>query len=315
MPRKMRVQYPGAMYHVMSRGDQRDDIFFDDVDRYDFLKTLAEACLKTDWLVHAFCLMRNHYHLVVETPNANLVAGMAWLQSTYTIRLNNRHKLIGHVLSGRYKAQLVEGSGNGYLRTACDYVHLNPVRATLLAAQDRLLAYPWSSFPLYLAAREHRPAWLRVERLLGEHGIQQDTPLSRQEFERHMERRRLEEADPEAMEAFRRDWCLGSEAFRKEQLQRMEGSLGQHHSGELRLETAQSKADRLVAEELRRLGWSAAGLGPPTKERSRQTGHCGTAAPGNHPDHQGDSHARSIGNLQHRKRAVASDYERGVRTI
>src|SRR5260221_5771018 len=71
--------------------------------------------------------MSNHYHAVLETPDANLVAGMAWLQGTYTIRLNHRHKLIGHVLSGRYKAQVVEGSGTGYLRTACDYVHLNPV--------------------------------------------------------------------------------------------------------------------------------------------------------------------------------------------
>lgn len=134
------------MHHVMSRGDQRDDIFLNDVDRHDFIKTLAEASQKTNWQVHAFCLMRNHYHLVLETPNANLVAGMAWLQSTYTIRLNGRHKLVGHVLSGRYKAQLVDGSGNGYLRTACDYVHLNPVRANLLAPEDRLLAYPWSSF-------------------------------------------------------------------------------------------------------------------------------------------------------------------------
>jgi REP-associated tyrosine transposase len=256
MPRKMRVQYPGAMYHVMSRGDQRDDIFFDDVDRHDFVKTLAEACLKTDWEVHAFCLMRNHYHLVMETPHANLVAGMAWLQSTYTIRLNNRHKLSGHVLSGRYKAQVVEGSGNGYLRAACDYVHLNPVRAGLLAPEDRLLAYPWSSFGLYLAAREHRPVWLRVDRLLGEHGIEEDTPASRQEFERQMERRRLEEADAGALEAFRRDWCLGSEAFRKEQLERMESGLGQHHAGALRLESAQAKAERLVAEELQRVGWS-----------------------------------------------------------
>ena len=198
MARKLRLEYAGAMYHVMSRGDQRDDIFFDDVDRYDFLRTLAEACGKTDWQVHAFCLMRNHYHLVLETPNANLVAGMAWLQSTYTIRLNNRHKLAGHVLSGRYKAQLVEGSGNGYLRTACDYVHLNPVRARLLALEDRLLAYPWSSFPLYLSAREHRPRWLRADRLMGEHGIAQDTPAGRQEFERHLERRRLEEVDEEA---------------------------------------------------------------------------------------------------------------------
>src|SRR3974377_1552514 len=112
MARKLRLEYPGAMYHVMSRGDQGEDIFFDDVDRHDFIKTLAEACQKADWQVDAFCLMRNHYPLVVKTPNANLVAGMPWLQSTYTLRLNNRHALTGHVLSGRYKAQWVEGSGN-----------------------------------------------------------------------------------------------------------------------------------------------------------------------------------------------------------
>jgi REP element-mobilizing transposase RayT len=127
------------MYHVMSRGDRREAIFLDDVDRQDFLKTLAEGRQKTDWQVHAYCLMRHHYHLVVETPNANLVAGMAWLQSSYTIRLNHRHKLIGHVLSGRYKAQLVEGSGNGYLRTACDYVHLNPARAGPPQPEERVI--------------------------------------------------------------------------------------------------------------------------------------------------------------------------------
>ncbi len=81
MPRQLRIQYPGAMYHVMSRGNRRAEIFLDDVDRHDFLKTLAEACQKTGWQVHAYCLMANHYHLVLETPNANLVAGMAWLQS------------------------------------------------------------------------------------------------------------------------------------------------------------------------------------------------------------------------------------------
>ena len=142
MPRKMRVEYPGAIYHLMSRGDRRENIFLDDVDRHDFIKTLAEACQKTGFQVHAYCLMRNHYHLVVETPNANLVAGMAWLQSTYTNRLNRRHQLFGHVFSGRYKSLLIDGSGTGYLKTACDYVHLNPVRAGLLKAEDRLLAYP-----------------------------------------------------------------------------------------------------------------------------------------------------------------------------
>jgi len=172
MPRKLRVQYPGAMYHVMSRGDRQERIFLDDVDRQDFIKTLAEACQKTGWEVQAYCLMSNHYHLVLESPEPNLVAGMAWLHSSYTIRLNHRHKLFGHVFSGRYKAQLVEGSGNGYLKTACDYVHLNPIRARLLQPEERLLAYPWSSFAAYLAALEHRPSWIRVDRLLGEHGIQ-----------------------------------------------------------------------------------------------------------------------------------------------
>src|SRR5947209_17225767 len=91
MPRKIRIQFPGAIYHAMSRGDRGEGIFLDDVDRQDFRKTLAEACQKTDWQLHAYCLMRNHFHLVVETPNADLVEGMRWLLSAYTIRLNHGH--------------------------------------------------------------------------------------------------------------------------------------------------------------------------------------------------------------------------------
>lgn len=90
MPRALRVEYPGAMYHVMNRGDRQERIFLNDVDRQDWLKTLAEACQKTGWQVHAYCLMSNHFHVVLETPNANLVEGMRWLLSTYTIRLSNR---------------------------------------------------------------------------------------------------------------------------------------------------------------------------------------------------------------------------------
>jgi putative transposase len=266
MPRAMRVEYPGAIYHVMDRGDRREDIFVDDVDRQDFLKTLAEAGQKTGWQVHAYCLMRNHFHLVLETPNANLVAGMRWFLSAYTIRLNHRQKLFGHVFSGRYKALLVEGSGNGYLKTACDYVHLNPVRAGLLGTEDRLLAYPWSSFSWYLAAPEHRPAWLRVDRLLGEHGIQQDSAAGRQEFERQMEARRLEEADEEALKPLRRGWCLGSEPFRQKMLELMDGKLGENHSGELHRESAEQRANRIIAEELSRRGWEESDLA--TRRRS-----------------------------------------------
>lgn len=256
MPRQIRIEFPGAIYHVLDRGDRREDIFQDDVDRQDFLKTLAEACLKTDWQVHAYCLMRNHFHLVVETPQANLVAGMSWLLSTYTLRLNHRHKLCGHVFSGRYKALVVEGSGNGYLRTVCDYVHLNPVRARLLSASERLLAYPWSSLVWYLAAREHRPAWMRVDRVLGEHGLGKDTAANRQEFERRLEARRTEKGEDEAWRALRRGWCFGSPEFKQQLLQRIEGQLGEHHSGAQRQESAQKRAERIIAEELKRVGWS-----------------------------------------------------------
>ena len=108
MPRQMRIEYAGAIYHVLSRGNRQQAIFLDDVDRQDFLKTLAEGCQKTGFAVHAYCLMKNHFHLVVETPQANLVAGMRWLLSAYSLRLNHRHKLFGHVFSGRYKALVVD---------------------------------------------------------------------------------------------------------------------------------------------------------------------------------------------------------------
>jgi len=256
----MRVQYQGATYHVMNRGDRQENIFVDDVDRQDFLKTLAEGCQKTGWRVHAYCLMKNHFHLVVETPNANLVDGMRWFLSAYTIRLNHRQKLFGHVFSGRYKALIVEGSGNGYLKTACDYVHLNPARANLLGEADRLLAYPWSSLVWYLAAPEHRPGWIRVDRLLGEHGIAQDTAAGRQEFERRMELRRLEAVDEQALKPFRRGWCLGSEEFKQKMLELMEGKLGENHSGEIHRETAEQKASRIISEEMLRLGWKESDL-------------------------------------------------------
>ena len=154
----------------------------------------------------------------------------------------------------------MEGSGNGYLKTVCDYVDLNPVRAHMLGREERLLAYPWSSSGGYLAAPEHRAGWLRVDRLLGEHGIRQDTAMGRQEFERHLEARRLEEEDGEALKALRRGWCLGSKEFREKMLELMEGKLGDNHSGELHRETAEQKANRILGEELARLGWQESEL-------------------------------------------------------
>jgi putative transposase len=116
MPRRLRLEYAGAIYHVMNRGDRREVIVRDRRDRERFLSTLGEACAKTGWQVHAFCLMSNHFHLVVETPQPNLVNGMSWRLGTYSSRFNRRHKLVGHLFSGRYKSLIVDGSQNGYLR-------------------------------------------------------------------------------------------------------------------------------------------------------------------------------------------------------
>lgn len=260
MPRKPRIEYPGAIYHVMSRANGKGNIFESDVDRQDFVKTLAETSEKTGFIVHAYCLMRNHFHLVVETPNGNLVAGMRWLLSAYTLRFNPRHKRFGHVFSGRYKALVVDGSGNGYLKTVCDYVHLNPVRARLLKADQRLLEYPWSSFGFYLASRTHRPTWLQVDRLLGEHGIGRDDAAGRREFEQRMETRRAEESDGEEWKSVRRGWFLGTPEFRARLLERVEGKLGEHHAGEIKRESAQAKAERIVCEALKSMRWDEADL-------------------------------------------------------
>jgi putative transposase len=259
MPRQRRIEYEGAIYHVLSRGNRQKAIFLNNVDRHDFLKTLGEACQKTGFAIHAYCLMKNHFHLVVEMPQANLVAGMRWLLSCYTIRFNRRHKLAGHVFSGRYKSLVVESRG-GYLRTVCDYTHLNPVRARLLASGSRLRKYPWSSFGYYLTDAKHRPPWLRVDRLLGEHGIRRDTAAGRQKFERRMEARRLEKGDPAEWKGLRRGWFLGSEPFKKKLLKRLHGQLGAHHSGALRRKSEWARAEAIIAKELKRLDWKEAEL-------------------------------------------------------
>jgi REP element-mobilizing transposase RayT len=148
MARKLRIEYPGAVYHVMSRGDHQEAIYRDDADRTLFLRCLAEACEKTGWQIHAYVLMGNHYHLLLETPQANLVAGMKWLQGTYTQRFNSRHKVSGHLFQGRYTALNVDEGERRHFQVVSTYIHLNPVRAGVVRAEgETLKAYPWSSYP------------------------------------------------------------------------------------------------------------------------------------------------------------------------
>jgi REP element-mobilizing transposase RayT len=243
----------------MNRGDRRERIFMDDADRQRFVETLGEVCAKTGWQVHADVLMPNHFDLVVETPQPNLVAGMKWLLGTDTSRFNRRHKLFGHLFSGRYKSLIVDGSGSGYLKSVCDDVHLNSARAKLVVADATLKSFAWSSWPASLLARSKRPAWLRVDRLLGQWGMPKDSPAGRQRLERALEERRgLAEGDE--FKPIRRGWCLGEQKFREELLAQMSEQMGAEHYGEERAEAAEALAELIIAEELKLGRWQESDL-------------------------------------------------------
>jgi putative transposase len=142
MARPLRVEFPGALYHVTSRGDRREAIFEDDEDRGAFLATLHEVVVRFNWICHAYCLMTNHYHLLVETVEGNLSKGMRQLNGVFTQTSNRRHGRSGHLFQGRFKGILVEK--DSYLLELGRYVVLNPVRAGMVAhAGD----WPWSSYP------------------------------------------------------------------------------------------------------------------------------------------------------------------------
>jgi putative transposase len=249
MARKLRLEYPGAIYHVMNRGNRRDVIFLDNQDRYSFLETLSAACQRTGWKIHAYCLMPNHFHLVVETPSPNLVAGMKWLLGTYTIRFNRRRNLVGHLFAGRYKASPVDGSGNGYLKSVCDYVHLNPVRANLLTPTQPLTAYTWSSYPDYLKPPTRRWKHLDVNRLFGEHGIRGDTSAGRAHFGRCMDLRRKED-NTAAWQELRHAWAVGDESFLKDLFQRANAVTNKNAIPTI--QTAEDQAAQIIAAELKR---------------------------------------------------------------
>ena len=221
MARSIRIQYAGATYHVMCRGDRRERIFNDAQDRTIFLTTLAEACDRTGFRIHAYVLMSNHYHLLLETPEPNLVAGMRWFQGTYTARFNARHRLCGHLFQGRYKAIPMETDEPEYFRIVSDYIHLNPARAHLLNVEKPdLKSYQWSSFPLFVGA-DRLPDWLVRRRVFGTQGLAGEGRASRRKYQARLQRLAAdvlsgEDTDELAGEwqALRRGWYLGGEQFR-----------------------------------------------------------------------------------------------------
>ena len=206
----------------MARGNQLDKIVRTDEDREVFEETLAEVIGEMGWQVYAYALMGNHYHIVFKTPQANLVEGMTWFQSTVTKRHNARNRLRGHLFSGRYKAVLVEE--NNYLNTLIHYVHLNAVRAKLIKPEDGIENYPWSSLSDYMKRPAKRRAWLSVDRGLAHLGYA-DTAVDRRKFLKETEslinKNRLIRAGMVSVEGaskqvtLERGWCFGSDSFRE----------------------------------------------------------------------------------------------------
>jgi REP element-mobilizing transposase RayT len=248
----------------MCRGNGGEPIFWGDADRELFLKTLDEACVRCGWRIHAYVLMGNHYHLLLETPEANLVAGMKWFQGTYTQRFNSRNKHWGHLFQGRYKALNIDGDSGAYFSTVADYIHLNPARAKLFdPGTEGLEVFRWSSYPLYLDPPT-RPDWLCVGRVLGDHQWQ-DSPEGRNRFRMYMDTRvagisvcgNPAEYDARWKE-IRRGWFLGDDAFRKALLERiddaMAGKQRRSFSGEQVRSHDEDEAERLVIRGLKALG-------------------------------------------------------------
>jgi len=269
MGRAPRIEFEGALYHVMSRGNRQEAIFVDGRDHRVFLDVLGEACSRTGWRIHAYVLMGNHYHLLLETPEPNLVDGMRWLQGTYTKRFNARHKLWGHLLQGRYKALVIDPQKE-YFRTVGDYIHLNPARVHEAAFEGgRLETFPWSSYPAYLAP-ELRPDWLETARLLGARGLSDDEQgrAILEESTRFRVMQLLTSSDPaefdEEWKRIRRGWVFGDPSFKKSLREnignRTDGHERASYSGSAIQAHDQYAAEQLLKEGLATLGISESDL-------------------------------------------------------
>jgi REP element-mobilizing transposase RayT len=160
MARAIRVEFPGAVYHVTARGNRRTKIFDDDRDREEFLRLVGDAVRRFGWVITTLTLMTNHFHIVLQTPSANLAQGMQWLNSVYAAYYNRRHEKTGHLFGERYKAIHVQSET--YLQRLCRYVVLNPVAAKIVAAPED---YPWSTYRA-TAGLEPAPEWLSIEPLV-----------------------------------------------------------------------------------------------------------------------------------------------------
>ena len=249
-------------------------MFLDNRDREVFLKTLGEACEKTGWRIHAYVLMPNHYHLLVETPEANLVKGMSWLQGTFTIRFNTRHKMTGHLFGGRYKAILVESGPAGYFRNLIDYIHLNPVRAGLVSKGVPIEQFKWSSINYYRMSPANRERWQIAADGLESAGCR-DSPGGRRQYLIELDKRIPWDSSRDAglvgiegqsmNSTLKRGWFFGSQAFKEVLMKKAADFLGgkegnENYHGFEMVDHSEQVAEEIVAKGMRELGLTTADL-------------------------------------------------------
>jgi putative transposase len=241
MARKLRLEFPGAIYHVINRGNYRADIFRSEGAKAAFEACLFAACKRSNWVLHAYMLMSNHYHLALETPNGNLVTGMQWLQATFANRFNRLRGERGHLFQGRYKALVVEE--DGALGQVCHYIHLNPVRAGLVPV-ERLSEYRRSSY-WYLWRPRLRPAFLHPETALAEAGGLVDARRGWQLYGDYLAWQAAEgpAGKNRAYVSLSRGWALGTEGFKQ--------ALIEDHA----LASATRAWEREGAQEIRAAHW------------------------------------------------------------
>lgn len=248
----------------MCRGNQHRDIFESQQDADLFVRCLGEMCERNQVRVHAWCLMSNHYHLLLATPAGNLVDAMKWFQGTFTQRYNSRHQLGGHLFQGRYKAKVVDDSDPSYFRIVSEYIHLNPAEAGLVPV-GRLEAYPWSSYPLYLQPPKRRPAWLETGEVLRACRIPGDSAKSRAAFAAYMKLRQqallLSKKSgfaPEEWTNLERGWIQGSHAFRTRMLACLHSqnaaSLRRIADGDQKRDVSEAAANQILETGLKHFG-------------------------------------------------------------
>jgi len=202
MARACRIEYGGALYHVLSRGNQRQAIYVEDEDRLLFLERLSEMAVRFEVECFAYVLMSNHYHLLLRTRRANLSKAMQWLGVAYSSRFNLKNHCSGHLFQGRFKSMLVEN--DAYLLQLSYYIHRNPLRAGMV---KRLAAYPWSSYLVYACGKE-RPEWLNTEVILSQ---MVNAPDRNQAYRENIQKYAKEES--RVWEDLQHGIILGSERF------------------------------------------------------------------------------------------------------